>query len=198
MGTITVELRASLLDAILVTTLYDQLRGLPIPFFVGQRMKLPYLTFEIKLISVVGNGSEHVFCAQAGALGVVEIKTAQNLSRLDSLHLIHPWTDLLDRRPVGRMEMTSERDESQAVVGKSPHLSSTLNANRLDKPLRVLQFVARLKRPFGAPLLTPTCRNVDEYRRVAAESLITAQLPGELTPAILERLVQVVRTLDVL
>ena len=121
MGTITVELRASLLDEILVTTLYDQLRGLPIPFFVGQRMKLPCLTFEIKLISAVGNGSVHVFCAQAGALGVVEIKTAQNLSRLDSLYLIHPWTDFfLDRRPVGRMEMTSERDESQAVLGKSP------------------------------------------------------------------------------
>ena len=57
-----------------------------------------------------------------------------------------------------------------------------MNANRLDKPLRVLQFVARLKRPFGALLLIPSRRNAGEYRRVAAESLITAQLPGELTP----------------
>ena len=72
---------------------------------------------------------------------------------------------------------------------------STLSPS--EKQTRILQFIARLKQPFGALLLTPTRRNVDEYRRVAAESLITVQVE-DLTPAILDKLVQGVRMLDVL
>ena len=66
-----------------------------------------------------------------------------------------------------------------------------------EKQMRILQFIARLKRPFGALLLTPNRRNVEEYRRVAAESLIKVQVE-ELTPVILDNLINGVRTLDVL
>ena len=63
-------------------------------------MKLPCITFEL---GPVRSGSEHVFRAQTAALGIVEIRTEEDLARLDSLYLIHPWIDfLLDRQPVGR------------------------------------------------------------------------------------------------
>ena len=63
--------------------------------------------------------------------------------------------------------------------------------------MRALQVIARLRQPFGALLLTPLPGNVAAYRRVAAESLITMQVE-EITPAMLDKLVNSVRTLDVL
>ena len=63
--------------------------------------------------------------------------------------------------------------------------------------MRALQVVARLRQPFGALLLTPNLFNVSAYRRVAAESLITVQV-DEITPTMLNKLVDSVRTLDVL
>jgi hypothetical protein len=53
------------------------------------------------------------------------------------------------------------------------------------------------KQPWGALLLTQTRRNVEEYKRVAAESLITVQVK-EITSALLKKLIDGVRVLDVL
>ena len=36
-----------------------------------------------------------MFRAKTNALGVVEIRTKEDLSRLDSLYLIHSWIDFL-------------------------------------------------------------------------------------------------------
>ncbi|KAF8546775.1 hypothetical protein OG21DRAFT_1517904 [Imleria badia] len=66
-----------------------------------------------------------------------------------------------------------------------------------EKQMRALQVIARLRQPFGALLLTPSVGNVAAYRRVAAESLITVQVE-EITPTILNKLVDSVRVLDVL
>ncbi|KAF8551893.1 hypothetical protein OG21DRAFT_217664 [Imleria badia] len=66
-----------------------------------------------------------------------------------------------------------------------------------DKQMRALQVIARLRQPFGALLLTPNPGNVAAYRRVASESLITVQVEV-ITPAILNKLVDSVRILDVL
>ena len=85
-----------------IARLYDRLHELPIPFFVGKRMKLPCILFKLGSLSVSRSRSERVFRAQTTVLGVVEIKTEADLSQLDSLYLIHPWIDfLLDRQPVG-------------------------------------------------------------------------------------------------
>ena len=67
----------------------------------------------------------------------------------------------------------------------------------MEKRTRALQFIPRLRQPFGALLLASTRRNIDEYRRVTAESLITVQVE-EMTPEILDKLINSVRTLDVL
>ena len=51
--------------------------------------------------------------------------------------------------------------------------------------------------PFGALLFTPKRQNVPEYRRVAADASIAVQL-REITPAVLDELIQGVCVLDVL
>ena len=66
--------------------------------------------------------------------------------------------------------------------------------SRRDKQTRAFQVIARLTQPFGALLLTPVGNT---YRRIAAESLITVQVE-DITPAVLNRLVDSVRVLDVL
>ena len=99
------------------------------------------------------------------------------------------WFATRPEPPFGGQATTSAADAASLLP------PSTLSPS--EKQTRVLQFIARLRRPFGALLLTPTCRNVNEYRRVAAESLITVQVE-DLTPAILDKLVQGVRMLDVL
>ena len=216
MGTITAGLRASSLDLNVIIRLYDQLDRLPTPFFLGQRMKLPCLAFAIKTISFSQNESEFVFRAQAGALGAVEIKTKQNLMWMDSLCLIHPWIDFLLDRHAARNMVASDKDETPELkefrsFDSFTDPSRTLHADHLDATslasspallsvdaqMRVYEFLARLKQPFGALLLTSTRRNVAEYRRVATESLITVQVE-EITSATLDVLMQGVRLLDVL
>ena len=61
----------------------------------------------------------------------------------------------------------------------------------------MLQVIARLRQPFGALLLTPDLGNVAAFRRVTSESPITIQVE-EITPMILNKLVDCMRTLDVL
>lgn len=239
--TIAVGSRASSLNIPLVTRLYDQLNELPVPLFAGRRMKLPCLTFKLGRVSASRNRSKRVFRAQTTVLGIVEIRTEEDLSRLDTLYLIHPWIDfLLDRHPVGCIAMTTPEenvDDQSSVLGELPsfrgpsNIASTapptraarlvarlgrpfggrLNASAQDtaslpppssvspmeKQMRILQLVARLRQPFGALLLTPTRQNAEEYRRVAADSLITVQVE-EVTSTTLDKLVHSVRMLDVL
>ena len=236
METITTGLRSSSLNIALVTELYDGLNELLVPSFTGQRMRLPCLTFKLGPVSASRNRSERVFRAQTTALGVVEIRTKEDLSRLGSLYLIHPWIDfLLDRRPVGILP--EYIDDQSSVLNEFPPFPDPFNATltapqtraarlvaRLGRPfggrpstivqdtaslrppsfvspmakqVRALRLLARLRQPFGALLLTPTRENVEEYRRVAAGSLITVQVE-EITPTILDKLIHSVRMLDVL
>jgi hypothetical protein len=241
MNMVAARLRASSLDFTLAMKLYDQLNDLPVPLFAGRRMKLPCITFKLGPLSASRSRSEYVFRAQTAALGVVVIRTTENLSRLDSLYLIHPWMDfLLDRQPVGSVTETiyeeSMDDHFSLIVEPStsagpsnitsavpqtptmrrvpslapsyrstPHppysdvvsLRPPSTISPMDKEMRALRLIARLRRPFGALLLTPNLGNVAAYSRVAAESLITVQVE-DITPAILNKLVDTVCILDVL
>ena len=237
MRTLVTGLRS--LNVTMMTSLYDRVNELLVPSFSGRRMRLPCLTFKLGQVLVSRSKSGRVFRAQTNGLGVVELRTEEDLSQLGSLCLIHPWIDfLLDRQPVGNITGTiaeENNDEEQPPVlsellsssNPSSTTSSTLQVRAarfiarlgrpfggrpttdtisllppstlapLEKQTRVLEFIARLRRPFGALLLTPTRLNVDEYRRVAAESLITVQVK-QITPEILEKLTNGVRMLDVL
>ena len=225
----------SSLSLIWVTQLYDQIHELPIPAFAGRRMKLPCLTFKLGRVLAARNGPEVVFRAQTDALGVVEIKTEEDLTQFSSLYLVHPWIDyLLDRHPVGNMmgvvpvETIDEQSfpigdlsshptiaplttaawlasrfarsfggQHKTPLGFLPSLRPPSSVSPTEKQEKVVRFTTRLRIPFGALLLTPTRHHVEEYRRVAAESLITVQV-GELTPWMLEKMIRGVRTLDVL
>jgi hypothetical protein len=241
METITTGLRVSSVNLTSVTKLYDRLNELPVPLFVGQRMKLPCIVFKLGPLSVSRSRSERAFRAQTAVLGIVEIVTGEDLSRLDSLYLVHPWIDfLLDRQPVGSVTDTipeETMDDHSPSTGQLPSFSEPSNitsmvpqtrttwlATRIgrsfsgrpatrpqdeaslhppsslsqtDKEMLALQVIVRLTRPFGALLLTPDLGGVAAYRRVAAERLITVQVE-DITPAVLNKLVESVRVLDVL
>ena len=239
MDEIAARLRGSSLNSTSIMMLYDRLDELPVPSFVGQRMKLPCLSFKLGPLSASRSKSRHAFRAQT-AVGVVEIKTDEDLSRSGALYLVHPWIDfLLDRQPVGSaaetiLEENTDDRSSIAELPLFPGPSSVTLAvpqtpaarlvSRLGQPFdgrtttfppdaaslrppsslspterqtRASQVIARLRHPFGALLLTPHRSNVAAYRRVAAESLITVRVE-EITPTILSKLVDSVRTLDVL
>jgi hypothetical protein len=240
MDRIIARLRSSSLNSTSIMRLYDQLHGLPVPSFVGQRMKLPCLNFKLGPLSASRTQPGHVFHAQT-AVGGVEIRTGEDLSRFGSLYLVHPWIDLLlDRQPVGSVAETipeantDDRSSSIDELPLFPYPSGIASAtpqtraawlvarlgqpfggwtttfsrdatslrppsllSQTDKQMRALQVIARLRQPFGALLLTPHRSNVAAYRRVAAESLITVQVE-EITPTILNKLVDSVGTLDVL
>jgi hypothetical protein len=241
MDRIIARLRSSSLDSTSIMRLYDRLDELPVPSFVGQRMKLPCIIFKLGPLSAFRSRLGHVFRAQTSSLGVVEITSQENLSLFGSLYLIHPWIDfLLDHQPVGSVpEMIPEehRDDRSSLFGESlsfpdpsgvasaasqtqaawlvarferpfdgrtptfpPDAASLLPPSSLspiERQIRALQAIARLRQPFGALLLTPNLGNVAAYRRVAAESLITVQVE-EITPTILNKLIDSVRMLDVL
>ncbi|KAI9567131.1 hypothetical protein HD554DRAFT_2173746 [Boletus coccyginus] len=215
----TTRLRTPSLSSTSLMKLYDRLHDLPVPFFVGQRMKLPCLDFKLGPLSASRSGLWNVFRAQT-AIGVVEIRTEEDLSRFSSLYLVHPWIDfLLGQQPVGSIAETileEQADDQSSSIGglpSFPHPSSvTLAASktrtarlisRLGRPFSgssddaSLQFMARLRQPFGALLLTPHLKNVGAYRRVATDSLITAQVE-EITPTMLNKLINSVHVLDVL
>jgi len=238
MDAITAKLHTSSLNVTLVQKLYDRLNELPVPLFAGKRMKLPCITFKLGPLSAPRSGSERVFRAQTAALGVVEIRTKEDLSRLDSLYLVHPWIDfLLHRHPVGSgsgMAPEENADDNSSSICETPSspgpsytpptikrtrtalLAARLfqlsgrpatpsrdagsllppsSVSQIDKRMRALQFVTRLRQPFGALLFTPTRQNVAEYRRVASESSIRVQVQED---APLNVLIENARLLDVL
>ena len=237
---IAFRMRSSSLNFTPLMRLYDRLHELPVPSFVGRRMKLPCLNFKLGPLSASRSTSGRVFRAQT-AVGVVEIKTEEDLSRLGSLYLVHPWIDyLLDRQPVGSVLDTipsEEMDDHSSSIGELPlfhdppnvtsvslqtrtsriiarlgrpfggrlaaypqdaaSLRAASSLSQTDKQTRALRVIARLRQPFGALLLTSDFSNVGAYRRVAAGSLITVQVE-EITPTMLNKLIDSVSTLDVL
>ena len=241
MDKIITELRASSLDLTLVMKLHDRLDEFPVASFLGQRMRLPCLTFKLGAVTATRNAAGRVFRAQTYALGIVEIGTEEDLSRFNSLYLVHPWLDfLLNRHPVGSVIETipeENTDEPSSSLGEPPSFAGSSNTpgaapekrtarfaslfafpfggqtaarpqdtvslrppssvSQEDRVIRAFQVVARLSQPFGALLLTPDTGTIAAYRRVAAETLITVKL-GEITPAVLNKLVSSVRVLDVL
>ena len=91
--------------------------------------------------------------AQTDGLGIVEITTTEDLSRLDSLILVHPWIDfLLDRQPVGGFtEMIAEESlNEQSPISELLSSPGPSNITLVVPQTRAARLVARLGRPFGA------------------------------------------------
>jgi hypothetical protein len=102
MEKITTGYRTPSVDLISVIRLYDRLNDLPSTGLCRQTDEASVPCFQTRAFIGLSRMSERVFRAQTGALGIVEIKTEEDLSRLNSLYLVHPWIDfLLDRQPIG-------------------------------------------------------------------------------------------------
>ena len=161
MERVVAGLRASSLSLTSVMRLYDRLNELPVLLFAGQRMKLPCIVFKLGPVSASRNELQgQVFCAQTGALGVVEITTKEDISRLDSLYLIHPWIDfLLDRQPIGSvMETILEEEHANRQSTKLLPSSSPVSpkARSIPPGRRAARLVAKLSRTFsGQPAIPP-------------------------------------------
>ena len=153
MDMITATMRTSSLNLPLIMKLYDQLNELPVPLFVGQRMKLPCLTFKLGHLLASRSRSERVFRAQTAALGVVEIRTQEDLTRFDSLYLIHPWIDfLLDRQPVGSVTETipdGDMDYRSPLIGDSSPFPGPSNTTSMAEQMQVARLAAQLGLSFG-------------------------------------------------
>ena len=149
METIVAGLRASSVNLTLVTKFYDRLDELPVPSFAGKRMTLPCIVFKLGRLSGFRSGSERVFRAQTAALGIVEIRTEEDLSRFDPFYLVHPWIDfLLDRQPVGSVFETipEERsDDQSSLIDESLSFPDSSNTAPVAPPTRTSWLATRLQ-----------------------------------------------------
>ncbi|KAF8551249.1 hypothetical protein OG21DRAFT_1445453 [Imleria badia] len=219
MEDIITSLRGSAPDLELALKLYDRLNELPSPWFAASRMKLPSIAFKLPQLSPYRTRLDRVYRADTVAFGMVEIKTRQDPSRLNSLYLVHPWLDaLLDREDMQSGAFVEDDVEEPSSPGTddeemsdaegeddlpplsergSPSTPPRMDTAPMDRETRALRLIARLRQPFGALLLTLTStrRRSVVYRRVAADSTITVQL-RESVP--LSDLLDNVRILDVL
>ncbi|KAF8128152.1 hypothetical protein EV363DRAFT_1170994 [Boletus edulis] len=134
-------------------------------------MKLPCLAFKLGPVSATESASGHVFRAKTDALGTVEITTTEDLSRLNSLVLVHPWIDfLLDRRPVGSViETTFEQlmGGQSSSIGEPPSSPGPSNITSTISQSRTARLASRFRLSFGA-------------RSRDAESLLS---PSSVSPA---------------
>ena len=168
MDTIVTVLRSSLPDLSLAMTLHKHVEGLQSPSLVASRLRLPGITEFIHTSGPDPVTNHHTYHAATSTLGDIEIETAENLTGMTDLYLVHPWI-----RPILDQEFLC-------------------GAAALDRTTQALRFVARLRQPFGVLLFEALSRV--EYRRVATDSLIMVQVRAE---APLTDLIDNIRTIEV-
>ncbi|KAF8551251.1 hypothetical protein OG21DRAFT_1512971 [Imleria badia] len=219
MENVVTTLRTSTLDLDLALMLYDRLHEIPTPWFAASRMKLPCIAFKLPALLPYRTYSGHLYRVDTPVFGTVEIKIKLDPSRLNALYLVHPWLDALLGREdmdmqsgvfVGNEDVepsSPDRDEEDvsdddieedaSPLPESPSQSAPMDTTPVDRETRALQLVARLRQPFGALLFTlaSTRRRAVEYRRVAADSMITVQIQEDVP---LTDVLDNVRILDVL
>ena len=176
MDMITARLQASSLNFTLVMNLYDRLHELPIPMFTGQRLKLPCITFKLGHLSASRSGSERIFRAQTAALGIVEIRTKENLFRFDSLYLVHPWIDsLLDRQRVRRVRETkpdANTDNLSLSSGESWSFPGSSDIPEQRAARFAFLWPPALGLTFGRPPITPAFLRLEADKQMQALRLL--------------------------
>ena len=108
--------RSSSFDLDVALRLYDRLTELPAPWFAANRMKLPCIAFKLPSFSLDRTHPDRVYRANTSAFGMVEIKTSSDLSRMNSLYLIHPWLDTLLEHGVVHSGVLVEGDDDSSSL----------------------------------------------------------------------------------
>ena len=170
-------------------------------------------------------GRVYLYRADTLAFGVVEIKTRHDLSRMKTLYLVHPWLDVFlehedmqndvfvedhgapppspnsddEEKYDDEYDDENDDDSNTGSIPETDHpsLPDPVRVVPMDRETRARRLVARLRQPFGALLLTlaATGRRAADYKRVAADSMITVQFQESIS---LAELLGNIRILDVL
>ncbi|KAF8119473.1 hypothetical protein EV363DRAFT_1286829 [Boletus edulis] len=174
--TVTSTLRKTPFNLALAVKLYDRLWSLPVPPLTRTRITLPCLVFKLGPVTSAQSASGRVFRTKTDALGTVEIRTTEDLSRFDSLTLVHPWIDfLLDRHPMGSMKAIPEKREDPSSPISEPHsLPSPSRITVAEPQSRAVRFASRFELPFGARRRAATSR-LDSLPSPSAVSLTDEQ-----------------------
>jgi hypothetical protein len=210
---------SSSFDLDVALRLYDRLNELPAPWFAASRMKLPCIAFQLPSFSPYRTRSGRVYRADTLAFGVVEIKTRCDLSRMNSLYLVHPWLDtLLEREGMqsgvfveddvvqppspstdgkGICDEEMDDDSSSFPEPESLSLPAPVRMAPMDRETRARRLAVHLRQPFGALLvkLASAGQRAVDYKRVAADSMITVKFQENVS---LADLLDNVHTIDVL
>ena len=172
MDNMVTTLRSSLPDLSLAVTLHNHVDGLQSPSLLASRLRLPGIVFRLTdLVHTSGPGpmtTRRTYHVSTSMLGDIEFETVENLTGMTDLYLVHPWI-----RPILDQEFSH-------------------GAAALDRITQALRLVVRVRQPFGALLFRALSRV--EYRRVATDSLIMAQVREE---APLTDLISNIRTIEV-
>ena len=200
-------------DLDMALSLYEHLNELSPPWFSGQQMKFPCIAFQLPPFSRHRTRSGcTVYRADTIAFGMMEIKTKNDISRIKTLYLVHPWLDTLleskDRRSITAGEDTTplpspnadgkwiSDEEFNAKYPWPPRPELPSSTPPMNREIRARRLVEHLRLPFGAILLALTLSGVrTDYKRVAADTLVRVQFEKNVS---LTDILDNVRTLDVL
>ena len=102
MDNMVTALRSSLPDLSLAVTLHNHVNALHSPSLLASRMRLPGIVFRLpKLVRVSGPDpvtNIRTYHVTTSTLGDVEVKTADELTGVKDICLVHPWIrPLLDQ-----------------------------------------------------------------------------------------------------
>lgn len=145
--------RLSSADLAAAMKLHDRLLDSPPPEVHDGRLKLPCIRFPLGFVN--RDPISQSYTAKVPLLGDVKIKTADDLSSLRNMVLVHPWFRRLLDSDIPLMDSA-----------------------RQDRALRLL---AALRQPFGALLLASN-HVYRDYERVATDSLIRVQIGEDVSP----------------
>lgn len=173
MDSMVKALYSSLADLSLAVMLHDRLNNLPPPSLYATRLRLSAIVFQLTDLVHTSDVNPvtnlQVYRATTSTFGDIEIKTAENLTGMKDLCLVHPWI-----RPL--LDQEFSRDVAAP-----------------DKTTQALRVVARLRQPFGALVFNPLSHV--EYMRVATDSLIVVRIREEVS---LTDLIDNIRPIEVL
>ncbi|KAN0087823.1 hypothetical protein V8E55_006444 [Tylopilus felleus] len=227
MGRMITTSQSSSFDLDVALSLYDRLNELSPPWFSGQRMKLPCIAFQLSSFSRYRTRSGRtVYRADTTTFGMMEIKTKNDLSRMKTLYLVHPWFDTLleredtrsittgehatplpsldaDDEEISDEEVIDEQDisgeEEEEFVSDSPWLPQPelpSSAPPMDRETRARRLVAHLRQLFGAILLGLTPSGVQTDYKRVAADTLI-RVQFEVNVSLTD-ILDNVRTLDVL
>ncbi|KAN0087985.1 hypothetical protein V8E55_006606 [Tylopilus felleus] len=143
----------------LIMNLYDRLNKLPAASFSGTQMKLPCLRFKLEAIVAARKAGVCVFHAQTDTVGMVEIRTEEDLFQFKALYFVHPWINfLLDRQPLDctmEIKLEENTDGQSSSIGVPPPMHDPSNLTLAATKTGTARFSSSFSLPFDGTATSP-------------------------------------------